>query len=101
MWIDSARMQSSHKSPLPCIAFDDFEREECIVYFIVHLFGSFHSSTSLLTSGGTIPASKYNSSTFAGFRHSVITLHAWFLTILGQHIRLPSHLRVLYVFVVA
>ena len=46
--------------------------------FVSCLFFSSLVHTSLLISGGAIPASKYSSSTLVGLKHPVIVLHASF-----------------------
>ena len=46
--------------------------------FVSSFFFSTLSNTSLLMLGGAIPASRYSSSTLAGFKHPVIDLHASF-----------------------
>ena len=46
--------------------------------FVSCFFFSTLAHTSLLMSGGAIPASRYSSSTLVGLRHPVIDLHASF-----------------------
>ena len=45
---------------------------------LFHLVRSILAHTSLLMSGGAIPAKKYKSSTYVGLRHPVIARHALF-----------------------
>ena len=53
--------------------------KECLSSF-VYLVLSTLAHTSLLISGGAIPAIKYKSSTLVGFRQPVIDRHDWFRT---------------------
>ena len=46
--------------------------------FVFCFFFSTIAFTSLLMSGGALPASRYSSSTLVGLRHPVIDLHASF-----------------------
>ena len=51
---------------------------ECAALFVSCFFFSTLAHTSLLMSGGAIPASRHSSSTLVGLKHPVIDLHASF-----------------------
>ena len=62
-----------------CAGAGVWPNKECLSSFVC-LVLSILAHTSLLISGGAIPAIKYKSSTLVGFRQPAIDGHAWFRT---------------------